>query len=377
MRSLPQKDLRAAENRDPAPWPRASWTWAGLAAFPGEFDAFFNDHFGLRSQMVHFRSLLHVVLLRESPKPNIVLGKHGWLLTRPEKRLFTDNQLQQWLHVYQERQTWLKSRNIRYLLVVAPAKEDIYPEMLPNRKMRMGANSGREQFLSLLRGNTDIEILDLKPLLLSRKSQGRLFYTNDFHWSPLAAFFGYQAIIETVGKWYPSVLPPLPTQDTTQDNLKVTDGNLARAIALEDYFVDELPVLGSIPARGARAIPAPASYYPPEYATPAVIQDVNNGILHVTVKDDPHLPTAVFFHDSFLMRSRDFYSEHFRRAMYVWNWHPALKTYWNTAWFNPSIIEAEHPDIFIEFLITNRIYESVPLNDMRSLIEKPAGASSR
>jgi hypothetical protein len=70
--------------------------------------------------------------------------------------------------------------------------------------------------------------------------------------------------------------------------------------------------------------------------------------------------------------------EQFRRIVFVWNWKSSWRSYWNQSWFNPSIIEAEKPEVFIEFLLETRLYEEKKVfNDMRSLIHKPAAFARR
>jgi hypothetical protein len=56
--------------------------------------------------------------------------------------------------------------------------------------------------------------------------------------------------------------------------------------------------------------------------------------------DDPRLPRAVMFHDSFVVAMLPFLSEHFRRIAYVWD--PD---------FHPDVVEREQPEIVLHELV--------------------------
>ena len=44
-----------------------------------KFEAYFNDHFGFRSQLVQTHNLLTYWLFRTSPLPKVIVGRQGWL----------------------------------------------------------------------------------------------------------------------------------------------------------------------------------------------------------------------------------------------------------------------------------------------------------
>ena len=56
--------------------------------------------------------------------------------------------------------------------------------------------------------------------------------------------------------------------------------------------------------------------------------------------DDPSLPRAVIFRDSFSSRLVPFLSEHFSRAVYLWQ---------ND--FDANVVSEEHPDLVIQEIL--------------------------
>ena len=61
------------------------------------------------------------------------------------------------------------------------------------------------------------------------------------------------------------------------------------------------------------------------------------------------LPRAVIFRDSFVSRLAPFLSEHFSRAVYLWQ---------ND--FDADAVAAEHPDVVIQEIVGRHLYGFIP-----------------
>ena len=68
----------------------------------------------------------------------------------------------------------------------------------------------------------------------------------------------------------------------------------------------------------------------------------------VTEVADTRLPRAVIFRDSFASRLVPFLSEHFSRAVYLWQ---------ND--FDADVVGSEHPDIVIQEIVGRHLYSFV------------------
>ena len=71
--------------------------------------------------------------------------------------------------------------------------------------------------------------------------------------------------------------------------------------------------------------------------------------LLVTGIDDPSLPRAVIFRDSFTSALVPFLSEHFSRAVYLWQ---------ND--FDADVVTREHPDVVIQEIVGRHLYNFIP-----------------
>ena len=69
----------------------------------------------------------------------------------------------------------------------------------------------------------------------------------------------------------------------------------------------------------------------------------------VTEIDDPSLPRAVILRDSFVSRLVPFLSEHFSRAVYLWQ---------ND--FDATIVTRERPDVVIQEIVGRHLYNFIP-----------------
>jgi hypothetical protein len=77
----------------------------------------------------------------------------------------------------------------------------------------------------------------------------------------------------------------------------------------------------------------------------------------VTEIDDPSLPRAVIFRDSFTSRLVPFLSEHFSRAVYLWQ---------ND--FDAAVVTEERPDVVIQEIVGRHLYNFIPSPE---LVPKP------
>ena len=68
----------------------------------------------------------------------------------------------------------------------------------------------------------------------------------------------------------------------------------------------------------------------------------------VTEVSDPSLPRAVIFRDSFASKLVPFLSEHFSRAVYLWQ---------ND--FDANVVTEEHPDVVIQEIVGRHLSEFI------------------
>ena len=151
------------------------------------------------------------------------------------------------------------------------------------------------------------------------------------------ALVAYQQIINAVRVRVPSTPPAWTRSDFTPIARTVEGMDLAGMMGLTRVLREEdLPLVPTRPRRARVIEPAGAA------------PTAEEGRL-VTVIDDPSLPRAVIFRDSFVSRLVPFLSEHFSRAVYLWQ---------ND--FDAAEVQKEHPDVVIQEIVGRHLYNFIP-----------------
>ena len=92
---------------------------------------------------------------------------------------------------------WLEAQDIPMLYVQMPYKVDLQEELLPVG-LENGVNEANTQLVNRLR-EASVQVLDLREYLSADGAQvTENFYVTDHHWTPVAAFRGFQYIAEAV-----------------------------------------------------------------------------------------------------------------------------------------------------------------------------------
>ncbi len=129
------------EKRTLAKLPALELNGDSLKKYPGKFEKYFNDNFGLRTELISLHSYIKTYWIGVAPSERIILGKDDWLFYNSaysiasyrNSRLPTEDELLLWKRHLKLIQLWLDKLNIKFLLVIAPNKSTIYPEYMPDR----------------------------------------------------------------------------------------------------------------------------------------------------------------------------------------------------------------------------------------------------
>jgi alginate O-acetyltransferase complex protein AlgJ len=199
------------ENRILAPFPKLN-SIREIKFLPTMFDKYVNDRFGLRRQLVHLNSLMRYQLGVSSTK-EVVIGKDGWLFYTADKLMeqhtgadvFTPVELESWVKQMEADRDWLARRGIAFYILIAPDKNTIYPEKLPDYPR--GAVTRIDQLADRLK-SSDLQFIDPREEIFRVKAAGEMVYTpGDTHWSERGAFVAYQMLMGRIVTRFPSVTP--------------------------------------------------------------------------------------------------------------------------------------------------------------------------
>jgi hypothetical protein len=337
----PVSEFRMTATQPPLPRDRAA-----LDAFPAEFEAYYNDHFGLRSAFIRGMHLVKGRWLGTATAANVLVGLDGWLYftERPAGtdydavRPFTADELRRWCRILQKRHDWLARKGVRYILFIPPDKQTVYPEHLPPELRSRHAQSRLDQLAAELRQHSTVPFLDVRAALWQAREREQVFDATDSHWNPRGAFVGYQALVGRLAEWFPAVRP-LPRSAFVDTACRRAGGDLAQMSAQERVRTEEALGLESVSPRQAQRCAAAGEWAGDCRGSPPQAVECH----------DPALPRALMFHDSFTWALGPFLAEHFRRIVFVW-----------TDQFSPELVRRERPEVVIQQLVERKLGTVVP-----------------
>jgi len=218
---------------------------SALEDFPESYEAYYNDSFPLRSQMIRANSRIDYDLLGESSSDDVIVGKDGWLFFQGEEK----NALTQYkgMKPYSQEQLRrigdnltatpqsLADRGIVFVLFIAPNKERVYADYMPGYILRDEAVDNVEQVVSYLREHTDIPVIWCEEALREARQEypeTDFYYRLDTHWNHAGAYIGAKILLEQFG----IRLPPLSHCSLKPNNLSNYD--LAKFLNLQEELAD-------------------------------------------------------------------------------------------------------------------------------------------
>nr|WP_279343518.1 hypothetical protein [Fundidesulfovibrio terrae] len=327
------------------PFPEFSWDASSAKAIAKAFTSGWLDkNFPFRGVLIRWYNYYSASLFGSmSANSPVAVGKDGWLFLARDRTIdvleehravnpLSEAQLQGLAAGFEERRKWLAERGIKYLVVVAPNKDTIYPEYLPDAYRQEGKISRMDQVMEYINSKTSLDVLDLRPALLEAKKAAQVFYSTDSHWNAYGAFPGYQAVIERLARSFPGLKPMQASQFYPQE-YTFLGGDLSFMVGIEELVTEHKILM--LPKTPLKARGESTGLFKPGYSQAA----------QASVLDDLKLPKALFFHDSYFWEILGFLGEHFSRGVYVWV-KPGLEG--KQSLFDKELIEAEKPDVVVE-----------------------------
>jgi hypothetical protein len=264
--------ISKAENRALAP--RPVFGVDPLKSLPGKIESWYADRFGFRSSLIRLYSTVVFRFLKSSNNDDLIIGKNGWIFYARDNIFedflglspFTDDELRRWRDYLVERSQLLAKQNTRYLFVIGPDKNTVYPEDLPDYIQDHRGRSRLQQLLEYLRvTRADVSVLDLHEALRRAKPQGALFFPQDTHWNGRGFFVAYQAMVRALSRWFPDMTPQELGESYTLRSQVATIGDWGRVGFPErnlTYASEFLVPTAALKAHQALVPPLPRGVHP-------------------------------------------------------------------------------------------------------------------
>jgi alginate O-acetyltransferase complex protein AlgJ len=295
-----------------------------ILQFPAAFEKFYNGYFPFRDRLIQLDYDIRLNLLHEVVFTNVLVGKQGWLYLTDEDNLdyyqnaspFSQGQLAHIQQKLDQVRGDMAAQGIDFVVVVSPNKETIYPEYLPDAIRQINQKSQMDQLVDYMDQNGQTRIIDLRKTLIDAKKSGQVYNRTDTHWNEPGAYLAYREIINSLSDRFPALKAYSPKDFTlSQETLR---GDLSHMLPLTSPFIEQsISVTPKVPRK------AQMLQYDPNGTT-------------ITETADVGLPKAVIFRDSFFNSLLPFFSEHFRRAVYVHSFE-----------VDEDLVMKEKPDVVI------------------------------
>lgn len=324
-----------------------------LDPFPGDYEAWYNDHFNWRNHFIRAGSYLNYHTFRQSALPaQAIIGKDGWLfkggfqldLVRGKVR-FSPAQLETIRRELEYRQEVIAAEGGKFYFCIPPMKADLYPEVLPDHVKLLRSQSCARQLSDYLQANSNINYIDLLEPLQELKAKGSplLFLKTDHHWTDYSGVLAAKVIVDDLRRDFPQ-LSPVDTGRVRFKTVTYKGLLLAEMLGLENEMSETLPLLDPEQAfqakNGSRPYPIPAGFpFPEEYCM-------------VKITDQAHLPKLMMVRESFANPLIKVLGDHFRESVFLFdNWKHQL---------HPDIVQQEKPDIYILMVWEGMLFNLLP-----------------
>jgi alginate O-acetyltransferase complex protein AlgJ len=331
--------------------PRWQWDLKSVAKYPRQLQDYFNTHFRFRDELTALHGELKVGVFGTTSSDRVTLGTDGWLFYAGEETLvdyqrtrpFSDAELAEWARVLVQRRDWLRARGIPFVFTIAPNAQSIYPEFVPDSISRAPRPSRRRQLISYLAEHTDLDVIDLEPLLLDAKRTQDVYYKTDTHWNQLGGFVAYRALATWLAARFPE-LRATTLADYDQVTVPNWSGSLGYFLGVPSRFTE--PRIELRTRDGARPLSDgdPLSFdesHDSWYRRDIVVRESATG----------EIPRAVILRDSQYSAPGQFLSRHFRRSVLVWR-----------NYLDPIMIERERPNVVIQEIAERLLMAITPTN---------------
>jgi alginate O-acetyltransferase complex protein AlgJ len=207
-------------------------------------------------------------------------------------------------------------------VIIPPDKNTIYPQYMPEQIPVIGQTSRLDQITDYLQKNTEVNILDLRPVFAHASQSSQIYYKTDAHWNCLGAYYASNEIISKITALHPEVqthpLSNFQIGSTTDSTLDILT---AMGLGSQEDTVTLTP-----------KFPIGTMTYVP-YA--------KNKLMNVAVNSQTDLPRAVVLHDSF-------YTECLYQFLEP-QFSQIISTHYKTAVLPDyvELIDSEKPDVVI------------------------------
>lgn len=176
-----------------------------------EFEDYYNDTFAGRKKIISKYVKLQKRLKIDAGQ--YFYGQNGWIFYDSIKANNGNTLVDYYAEVYFDDEDLAKmakginmaydfyaKRGIKYVIFVAPNKENVYSEFMPERMQRIRKSeiSRMDHAVEYLKKHTKAEIINAKPAMLAAKKdvEQNLYFKKDTHWNYIGGYVGFEQLAQ-------------------------------------------------------------------------------------------------------------------------------------------------------------------------------------
>lgn len=213
-------------------------------------DSFWYDQIYEKKNLNAMHSMYTYYTLKEIPDEQVVAGKEDWLFYVEKidsdsiaeyegTDRYTEAEMQEFLVAALANQNRMGERGIQTAVLVAPNKENVYAEYMPDRYIHNPV-SNTDLLVEYLQ-KQGIGVLSPKEELCKLRSEKQLYYTYDSHWNQLGAYVGAKQLLDFWGIPMDNLLEREITSYALNENYhEGAWSDLAHMAGLNYVFEDEI-----------------------------------------------------------------------------------------------------------------------------------------
>ncbi len=192
-------DTNDYEKRNKAPRPAISLASAG--DLPDAFSSYFNDRLPFRNELIGLNSRIDYYIFGDSPSDRVIFGKDGWFFytgaaveTSTGKTMLSNDELRSITSNLTEAKEYFDAHGIEFYVFIAPNKETVYRNMLPDYYPIVSDISVGRQLTDYLKANTDISVIWPYDDIMDISREHYTYCHLDTHWNNAGSYTGACAL---------------------------------------------------------------------------------------------------------------------------------------------------------------------------------------
>ena len=177
-----------------------------LASRSDGMTKYVEDRIGFRDQFISGYTLLHDRLFHLMVHPSYEYGEEGYVFFKYKRNSCDTAYMEAFAQSIKAMQDYCESRDVPFLFCMDPEKAAVYTDYLADGYTY--SRSGTDYLLKRL-NELGVNFIDNTALLKEKSKTEQVFNVkyDAGHWNDLGAFYGTNAILEAMNRFFPSVAP--------------------------------------------------------------------------------------------------------------------------------------------------------------------------